>query len=189
MVTSPAERIAGPEIVENYRDFEPPGNITKLLHDLLDAVPQEHLVGLKNIVLTHHSALSRDQRRQKIWSRKRKIRLASARATYHQATRSSPSAIWLYVDNIMQSVPRVLWKLPLLRCVTLSDVLYHEIGHHIHAVHKPIYKDTEDVAEEWKRRLAARFLRRRYWYLVPLAYVFSPINWYRKWRKTRKAKN
>src|SRR5580765_8671393 len=68
-----------PEIVENYKDFEAPANFRKLLDDLLEAVPAKYLVGLKTIVLANQSALTRDQRRQKIWSRNRKVRLKEAR--------------------------------------------------------------------------------------------------------------
>ena len=82
METQHDERRVRPEIVENYRDFEPPANFRMLLEDLLDGVPAKYLVGLKTIVLVNHSALTRNQRRQKTWSRNRKIRLAAARGCY-----------------------------------------------------------------------------------------------------------
>jgi hypothetical protein len=60
-----------------------------------------------------------------------------------------------------------------------SDVLYHEIGHHIHAVHEPTYQQREDIANCWRRELWRQFLRKRYWYLFPVlkvfAYLMSPI--------------
>src|SRR6266852_945495 len=103
METAQDEGRVRPEVVENYRDFEPRANFRKLLEDPLDAVPPKYLVGLKTIVLANQSALTRNQRRQKIWSRNRKIRLAEARGSYYRATESSPATVWLYVDNILLS--------------------------------------------------------------------------------------
>jgi hypothetical protein len=164
------ERRERPEIVEDYRDFEPPDNFRVLLEDLLDGVPAKYLVGLKTIVLANQSALTRNQRRQKIWSRNRKIRLAEARGCYYRATRSSPATVWLYVDNILRSEKPWFRRLPILRYYEPGTVLYHEIGHHIHAVHRPVFEGKEKVAEDWSKKLFGRFCRLRYWYLRPFAY-------------------
>ena len=56
-----------------------------------------------------------------------------------------------------------------------GEALYHEIGHHIHAAHRPVYKGKEDVAEYWRRKLWVRFVRRRYWYLFPVLYVAGKL--------------
>jgi hypothetical protein len=173
MRTAESQREAGPEIVESYRDFEPPANFQKLLHDLLKAVPPTYMVGLKTIVLANQAALNRDQRRMKTWSRNRKIGLDEMAGSYHQATRSSPAAVWLYVDNILDSGPRWLWRVPMWGYFVLSTVLYHEIGHHIHAVHKPVFEGQENVAEDWSRKLSGRFIRSRYWYLLPILYPLA----------------
>jgi hypothetical protein len=54
-------------------------------------------------------------------------------------------------------------------------VLYHEIGHHIHAEHKPVYEGKENVAEDWSDKLLRHFYRKHYWYLMllvePMAYL------------------
>jgi hypothetical protein len=180
------EAPAGPQIVENYRDFEPPQNFRRLLGDLLKTVPAEYLAELKTIILANQSALTRDQRRQRVWGRKRKVRLAEALGTYHHATRSSPAIIWLYVDNILRSEPDWIWRLPAVRYLPLSTVLYHEIGHHIHAAYKPIYKGKEDVADDWSRKLRRRFFRKRYWYLIPVAYLVSPLRRLVRWIKQKR---
>jgi len=170
METTQDERSVRPDVVENYRDFEPPTNFRKLLEDLLDAVPAKYLVGLKTIVLANQSALTRNQRRQKIWSRSRKVRLAEARGSYYRATKSSSATVWLYVDNILRSEESWLRRIPVLRYHALATVLYHEIGHHIHAVHKPVFEGKENVAEDWSKKLFGRFCRLRYWYLRPFVY-------------------
>jgi hypothetical protein len=159
-----------PEIVEAYRDFDPPANFKQVVETLLAYVPPKYLVGLKTIILTNSSALSRDQRRQKTWSRNRKVRLSECRGSYSRATKSSPATVWLYVDNIVRDLPGWMTRPPLLRYMVPSDVLYHEIGHHIHTVHKPIHEEREDVAVEWSRKLWSHFLRKRYWYLMPVLY-------------------
>jgi hypothetical protein len=173
------ERSAGPapEIVENYRDFVPPENFRKLLADLLESVPSKYIIGLKTIVLANQSALTRDQRRQKTWGRKRKLHLAEACGSYHKATKSSPATIWLYVDNILASEDPWWRRLPLLRYLTLGTVLYHEIGHHIHEVHRPMFEGKENVAEDWSRKLLAHFVKKQYWYLAPALY---PVRLVRK---------
>jgi hypothetical protein len=164
-----------PEIIENFRDFEPPANFGNIVDDLVRYVPPEFLLGLQSITLTNRIALSRNQKRQKTWSRNRKIRLADALGYYTPATRSSRAAVVLYVDNITQGWPGWLGRVPLVRYMPAGEVLYHEIGHHIHAAHLPVYEGKEDVADYWRRKLWGRFVRRRYWYLFPFIYVAGKI--------------
>ena len=62
--------------------------------------------------------------------------------------------------------------------------MFHEIGHHIHAVHKPVYDGKENVAEDWSKKLLRRFCRRHYWYAVPVLYpLATAINIGRKIKK------
>jgi hypothetical protein len=175
----------GPNIVESYRDFEPPVSFRQNVETLLRYVPAKYLVGLKTIVLTNRAALSRDKRRQKTWSRNRKVHLAESLGSYTRAWKSSPATVWLYVDNISSGWGKG-WKwLPLLRYLATADVLYHEIGHHIHAEHRPIHEGRENIAELWSKKLTGKFLREYYWYLFPLLYVLarlalSVIHWRKK---------
>jgi hypothetical protein len=166
-----------PEIIENYNDFDPPANFRKLLDELLDSVPGKYLVGLKTILLTNEAALSRDQHRRKTWSRNHKVRLADSRGWYQRASNTSQAEIYLNVDNIVRSEPPWTRRIPVLRYEALGTVLFHEIGHHIHAVHKPVFKGREDVAENWSRKLFVRFVRKRYSYLMPLLYLMAFLGW------------
>jgi hypothetical protein len=162
-----------PTIVESYRDFEPPSNFRDRIETLLRYVPPKYLLGLATIVLTNCAALSRDKRKQKVWSRNRKLRLAEAAGSYSRASKSSPATIWIYVDNIVKA-ESTWWRwVPLLRYMMPAEVLYHEIGHHIHSVHRPIHEGRENVAEDWGRKLWGRFGRKHYWYLFPFLYVFA----------------
>ena len=159
-----------PEVVENYRDFEPPPPIRKIINDLVDCVPPNHLKGLKAIILTNKAALTRDQKRQKIWGRRRKYRLAEARGAYYRATNSRSATIWRYVDNILKGSPAWTLRVPIVRYVDFGEVLHHEIGHHIHAAHNPIHDGPENVADAWSRKLSVNFFRKHYWYVRPLKY-------------------
>jgi hypothetical protein len=83
------------------------------------------------------------------------------------------ATVWLYVDNNAEA--EATWRnwVPLLRYMMPAEVLYHEIGHHIHAVHRPIHDGRETFAEDWSRKLWGRFCRKHYWYLFPFLYVFA----------------
>jgi len=175
MTTTETRQRFRPEIVENYRDFEPPTGFRRSLDQLLDTVPEKYLVGLEAIVLTNQAALTRDERREKTWSRNHKIKLADSLGWYQSASRTSPANIRLNVDNILRSEDPRTRRIPLLRYEALGTVLFHEIGHHIHAAHKPVFDGRENVAEEWSRKLFVRFLGLRYWYLMPVLYPVALV--------------
>jgi hypothetical protein len=162
-----------PAITESYRDFEPPPNFKRYVETLLQYVPPKYLVGLTAIVLTNRAGLTGNKRKQKVWSRNRKVQLAECLGSYSRKHRSSPATVWLYVDNIVDA-EMMWWKwVPLLRYMMPAEVLYHEIGHHIHAVHRPIHAGRENIAEDWSKKLWARFCRKHYWYLFSFLYVFA----------------
>lgn len=141
---------------------------------LLTYVPAQYLVGLKTIVLTSHGALSHDKRRRKLWSRRRKVPMYHVLGCYHQAWKGNPAWIDLFVDRIVACYAfPLMFRLPLLPYMPVGSVLYHEIGHHIHKTSRPEFQEREDMADKWKDRLTRRFLRRRYWYLMPLLLPLS----------------
>jgi hypothetical protein len=163
-----------PAIIENFRDFEPPAKFRNIVDDLVRCVPPEFLVGLQSITLTNRFALSRNQKRKKTWSRNRRIRLADALSYYTPATRSSRFHCALRGQHYA-GLAWMVGETALVRYMPTGEVLYHEMGHHIHAAHRPVYKGKEDVAEYWRRKLWSRFMRQRYWYLVPPFYVVGKI--------------
>jgi hypothetical protein len=79
----------------------------------------------------------------------------------------------LLLDNIEKSMGRSWWRIGIARDFTLSEIFFHELGHHIHRVHKPEYEGKENVAEKWSRKLSGKFMRDRYWYLFPVALPIS----------------
>jgi hypothetical protein len=54
----------------------------------------------------------------------------------------------------------------------IGEVLYHEIGHHIHRTKRHDRRDKEFVADEWGEKLLRSFMTRRYWYV---SYVTVPL--------------
>jgi len=160
---------SGPQIVEAYKDYSPPPQVLRIVRVLLQYVPPQHLVGLKTIVLTNHDALSHDNRRRKLWSRRRKVPMKRVLGSYHQAWKGNPAWIDLFVDRIIAYYMfPLMFRLPILPYIPFGEVLYHEIGHHVHKTTRPEFQEREDVADKWEGRLTARFLRRRYWYLIPI---------------------
>ncbi len=140
------------------------------------------------MVLTNRAALSRDGRRHKTWSRGKKVPLADSMASYQHAWKGQQAWIRVLVDNVLADIPRWALRLPAVPTVCLAMVLYHEVGHHIHATSRPEHREREDVADQWSKRLTRRLVLQRYWYLAPpLALLIPPLRWLvrRRLRATR----
>lgn len=160
-------------IVESYRGYTPPFDVSKVVRTLLSIVPEKYTRGLDCVVLTNTDSVPRRQTRRKVWSRNRKVRLSQVRGLYHHKWQGKPPWIELRVEKILSGFffKNLLW-VPLFRMICLGEVLYHELGHHIHRHVRPEYKEKEDVADEWGSRLLANFLLKKYWFAFgPLALV------------------
>ena len=59
-------------------------------------------------------------------------------------------------------------RIPMLRDIVFGHVLFHEIGHHIHNTVRPEYDQKEDVADKWAGKLNGDFVRKKYWYALPI---------------------
>lgn len=113
-------------------------------------------------MLTNASGFSRKRRRSVTKSRKRKVKLSTARGVYHPAWKGKRPWIEIFVDNTLKPWEKGLWlMLPFIREMDLRDVLFHEIGHHIHFTARPEYREREDVADVWKVRLERNYRRQR----------------------------
>jgi len=163
------------EVREAFRDYTPPVSPRRAVDRLLGKLPEKYLAGLKTIVLTNAGGLNYDRRRWKTWSRKRKVAVVECRGLYHERWKNEPAWIEIFVDNALSFWPRWLLWIPLFRDLAFADALFHELGHHIHRVLAPEHKEREDVAEKWSKRLSRHYVRRRYWYLMPLLFVLSII--------------
>jgi hypothetical protein len=157
-----ASAAPGPRVVTRFWDYAPPFDVASIVERMLGSVPPRYLLGLKEIVLTNKAGLSRSRRRSVTKSRGRKVKIMQARGVYHPTWKGKQPWIEIFVDNTLSSSEKGLWRWLLLfgyfRENELGGVLFHEIGHHIDATHRPEFREKEDVADDWSDRL------RRHWF-------------------------
>jgi hypothetical protein len=161
------------EISANYHEYTPPFPVEPIIRRMLDSIPRKYLNGLSKVVVTNTAGMSRERRRRVTQSRKRKVRILGARGLYHPAWQRDPAWIEIFLDNTIRGWEKGIWlRLPFIREGKLGDVLFHEVGHHIHYTIRPEYREKEDVADVWKARLQRHYDRsRRPW----LRAIFFPI--------------
>jgi hypothetical protein len=159
------------EIVEGYRDYKPVVPAKRIVRLLLGYIPRKYLVGLKTIVLRNQTGPGRKRGSRMKPSRRRRNKNRTL-GLYYPKRRGMAAHIVIFVDNLERDVPRLLLRLPVIRNLLFAWVLYHEIGHHIHATKRPRYKNPEVVADEWSLKFMRRFAARKYWYLIWIPYVF-----------------
>lgn len=146
-----------------FSGHEPSFDVVAMTQRIIDSVPDKYLQGLTEVVLTNAGGLPRDRRRSVTKSRGRKVRIKEARGLYHPASQHRGAWIEIFVDNILNRwedswLQRTRW----FRETELAEVLFHEIGHHIHFTVRPEYREKEDVADVWKVRLQRNYVRQRY---------------------------
>ena len=162
------------KILEAYRNWVPPFNAAETVARLVAGMPEKYLAGLEAIILTNANSLGHSRRRQKTWTRDRKVRIVDCCGLYHQAWKGQPAFIELFVDNILKGKHPVVLRIPMLREVPFAETLYHEIGHHIHTTQVPEHRGREEAAEFWERRLRRSYFWRKYWYVLAIIW---PIWW------------
>jgi len=72
------------------------------------------------------------------------------------------------VDRILAGITPFAAGIGVLRQVVVREVLFHEIGHHIHHTVCPEHDDKEDDADSWEKKLSSVAIRRYYWYRMPI---------------------
>lgn len=155
-----------PKVLARYSlEYKPPYDVTPTIERMIDSVPAKYLVGLSEVVLTNSTGLARKRRRSVTKSRKKKVRTRTALGMYHPGWKGKRPWIEIFVDNTLDRIDGFLLKIPLFRELELSNVLFHEIGHHIHYEVRPEYREKEDVADVWKVRLDRNYWRNRSMFL------------------------
>ena len=162
------------QVNEAYRQYTGPAWAREATTALLNAVDPRYLTRLSAVVLTNSDALTGTRKHGKTWSRARKGALNRCLGLYHAPTRTDGAWVEIFVDRVVSSAPIWVWRIPFLREVILSKTLYHELGHHIHQTQVPAYREREDVANQWSKRLARGMLRRRY----PILMVVLQTLWW-----------
>jgi hypothetical protein len=171
-----SEAATGTVIREFYNDFVPPRYVRKLVTNLLFSVPAKYLRGLDCVVLTNQSGAPRRHRLGKATSRKRRVPQSGVLGRYHHAHHGKAAWIELFVDNLsapVSSHPMI----PFFRTAIFAHVLFHEVGHHIDATIRPEFREKEDVADSWSKRLGRNYFRERYRFPRPVAKL---IGWVMK---------
>lgn len=168
-----------PQITASYSGYVPPFDAAPVVRRMLESVPEKYLVGLSEVVLTNASARSRKFRRMTTLSRGKKVKTSSARGLYHAAWNGKSAWIEIFVDNTLRGWDKGWLLRQFVREGRIGDVLFHEIGHHIHYTVRPEFREKEDVADIWKVRLERLYHRRRYRWLSPLFRliyaIFGPL--------------
>lgn len=167
------------QVVEAYDGYEPPISVSKCVVRYLRTVPQQHLVGLESVVLTNSSAASKSTRKR---LKRTETAAHSVGGYYHRRSSTGNAYIELFVDNVMRGVPRAVMIVPFTRDLHIAPKLFHEIGHHVTSI-LGSDRHKEQSAEEWKKKLLARYVRRVYWYLLPFLWVAARL------RRIRRTKN
>lgn len=159
----PKPKAACPTVQTSFSGYEPPFDAVPIVQRMLDSVPRKYLVGLREVVLTNVSGLPRKLRRSIAKSRHRKVRFDQATGLYHPAFNGKPAWIEIFVDNTLRGWESGWWlRIPLIREGKLADILFHEIGHHIHSTCRPEHREREDVADVWLVRLRDNYNRQRF---------------------------
>ncbi len=165
-----------PKVIANFSDYSPPFDPVPVVEKMLASVPAKYLIGLSEIVLTNSSGLSRQRRRSTTRSRKRKVKIVEAHGLYHAAWNGDRAWVEIFVDNTLMHWEKGWWlSFGFLRESLLGNVLFHEIGHHIHATVQPEFREREDVADIWMVRLRLEYGRVQYPWLKVILYPFRPI--------------
>jgi hypothetical protein len=163
------------EICESYKDFSPPSWVHKSVTRLIEGIPDKYLAGLHSVTLTNVDGLNHSRRRQKTISRKRKVTVRECRGLYHYKWQEKPAHIELFVDQIIHRWPLLVLKVPLFQDLLLADVLYHELGHHIHKTTAPEHREREDVADDWQKKLGRHYFRQNYKWIKLFGFILKPI--------------
>jgi len=170
------------EVIETYNGWSPPAIVRSVIDRLLASVPSHFLTGLRSVVLTNGSGLNHDRRRKFTKWRRRKVREAAALGLYHHSTKGQQAWVEIFVDNILTSSDSVCLHLAPLADLTFGGVLFHEIGHHVHATRVPEFREKEDVADKSADRLLREHMWRRHWFVMGFLW---PVVRLMTWRRAR----
>jgi hypothetical protein len=171
-----AKAPACPQVIVTFSDYEPPFDVALTTQRLLDSVPRQYLTELDAVMLTNASGLPQKRRNSTVKARQRKVRLSATRGLYHPAANGNRAWIEIFVDNTLRGWEKGWWlRVPFIRESKLSDVLFHEIGHHIHFAIRPEYRDKEDVADVWKVRLERNYHQQRFSWMRIVSRLVRPL--------------
>jgi hypothetical protein len=160
------------EIIDDYRNFEPPKWFRPTVVRLLASLAPEHVGSLRAVVLTNATAIGKGKTRR---VGGRKYRRDACLGFYHGSHRGQQPWIQLVVDNITRSAPPSMLRLQVFRDLVVSKTLFHEIGHHLDRTVGSASRGGEFSADDWQKRLTKRHMRSKYWYLRLVLAALRPV--------------
>jgi hypothetical protein len=167
-------------IYEDYASYTPPVWVRPTVARLLSSLPEMSHNGLASIVLTNSAHADDRYRRQ------RRNRHGLIAGRYHPRTKGREPWVEILVDRTILPIDGGLSRFQWARDVAVARVLFHELGHHLHATIGSPGRGGEPSAEAWQRRLAGAHFRKRYWYLRPAApALLRVVNLIRSGKRTR----
>jgi hypothetical protein len=170
---------ARPRVVTSFSDYSPPFDVSSLVERMLEFVPPRYLLGLREVVLTNKIGLSRARRRSVTKSRGKKVKILQARGLYHPAWKGKQAWIEIFVDSTLSVYEKGLWRWLLhfgyFQENEIGGVLFHEIGHHIDATHRPEFREKEDIADDWSKKLRREWLRKERPLLRKIFRLIAPL--------------
>lgn len=177
---------ARPKFILYFQEFEDPLDFEPILREALDTVPSPLVGGLDSVILRDLASLGRREKSSRYVSRggRRRKTLPQAKGLYYPADGSRSARIELFLDNILEEQPRWMFRIPMIREYLVAGVLFHEIGHHIHAALKPTGEEKEDVADRWKIRLFRRYGTQKWLFARLVAATGRLTRLIRRWWRT-----
>jgi hypothetical protein len=170
-----------PKVVTQFTaGYVPQFDVVATVEKMLDSVPPKFLSGLGETVLTNTASLPRKLRRSITKSRGRKVHQAECGGLYFKEWNGRPAWIKIFVDNTLSHWHIWFWNRHFFtRDIPLGRILFHEIGHHIHATLRPEHREREDVADDWRDKLQRNYVGSRYPWLRFVSRLLRPqINRY-----------
>ena len=155
-------------IVEDYRDYQPPPSVKRSIERLVSGLPERCHSEIEAIVLTNATAVGPGKTMRR---RGRKYLRRECLGFYHYQDRRGKAWIEIVVDNALHGFPSWALKIPSVEQMTLGDVLFHEVGHHLNATVGPLARVEELAADAWRKRLLWAHIRSNYWYLLPIMWL------------------
>jgi hypothetical protein len=161
--------------IQEFYKSAPPVNAKGVVENLLLAVPSEYLTGLECIILCDVPSFKEH------YGQEEKI----SDARYIRCRNGTNPVIEICVDKLVEGYEGFPLKLSIVRDFLLSEVLYHEIGHHIHRTSKNNI-GSEAEAEKWRKIFQERYLLKRHWLILIPLLIFSKLFKRRisKWRQS-----
>jgi hypothetical protein len=160
-------------VYENYRGYTPPIAVAKHVANYLRSIPPQYLMGLDSLVLTNELALSAKSRKRR-FPRNSNADLRVG-GLYHRRSTNQAAWIELFIDNIIGSTPPLLLRIGVFRDLRIAPRVFHEVGHHIDLSSVVPNSNAEAAVKMWKKRLLGCYLRRRYWYVLPVLWPLAVL--------------